>query len=214
MARYPVTVGQFRSFVAASDYVPAEASSLEGPSNLSVTSITWHDAMAYCLWLGEQLQELAGRMEEQGGPWPNLAAGRLRVSLPSEAEWEKAARGRDGRIYPWGSEADANRANSAETGLFEASAVGGFRGGASLYGCEEMSGNVWEWTRSSYQPYPYEAADGRESLEESAQIFRVVRGGAFGSISWRVRCAFRDGNHPGGRSGRLGFRVVLSPFLL
>jgi formylglycine-generating enzyme required for sulfatase activity len=223
MARYPVTVGQFRSFVAESGHEPAEARSLEGPANHPVTQVSWHDALAYCRWLGERLREWAeGLGEEGGGPWPDLAAGRLRVSLPSEAEWEKAARGTDGRIYPWGSKADPNRANFDEAGLFEPSAVGGFPGGASPYGCEEMSGNVWEWTRSLWgedirKPrfaYPYVVKDGREDLKASSQVLRVLRGGAFYFTTWDVRCAYRDWFAPGDRFDSVGFRVVLSPFPL
>ncbi|HEV7509444.1 MAG TPA: SUMF1/EgtB/PvdO family nonheme iron enzyme [Thermoanaerobaculia bacterium] len=214
MARFPVMVGQFRSFVAASDYVPAEASSLEGPANLPVSSVTWHDALAYCRWLTERLRDLAGQMPEQGGPWADVMAGRLRVSLASEAEWEKAARGTDGRIYPWGSEADPNRSNYDAVGLFEASAVGAFSGGRSLFGCEEMSGNVWEWTRSEKGPYPYKAEDGRESLEISAKSLRVLRGGAFDDPAGGVRCAYRNWDFPDYRGVSLGFRVVLSPFPL
>lgn len=222
MARFPVTIGQFRSFVAERGYSPVEASSLEGSANHPVAFVSWHDAMAYSRWLEERLRGLAVRMEKPTGPWAALASGKLRVSLPSEAEWEKAARGTDGRLYPWGSEADPNRSNCGDTGLLEASAVGGFSGGASPYGCEEMSGNVWEWTRSLrgedvMKPefsYPYAAGDGREDLEASSQVLRVLRGGAFYGASRLVRCAYRDWSLPDFRSGNIGFRVVLSPFPL
>jgi formylglycine-generating enzyme required for sulfatase activity len=222
IARYPVTIEQFRTFVRESGHVPADAGSLEGPANHPAATVTWYDAVAYCCWLGERLREFAGRLAEQGGPWRDLAAGRLCVSLPSEAEWEKAARGKDGWIYPWGSEADPNRANFGGTGLYEPSTVGGFAGGASPFGCEEMSGNVWEWTRSLWgkdvmKPqfaYPYAAGDGREDVEASEQILRVVRGGAFHDSSWDVRCAYRSWHYPDPRYDDIGFRVVLSPFPL
>ena len=82
IGRCPVTVAQFQVFVEASGYHPADASSLAEPDDHPVTVVTWHDGLAYCRWLSERAAML--------------------VTLPSEAEWEKAARGRDGRLYPWG----------------------------------------------------------------------------------------------------------------
>lgn len=218
MARYPVTVGQFRTFVEASGYPVEDVDSLEGAANQPVVNVSWEEAMAYCGWLNERLREVA--LERQGGgedasaPWADLAAERLRVSLPSEAEWEKAARGTDGRTYPWGRKADPNRANYDETGLLDRSIVGCFPGGASVYGCEEMSGNVWEWTRSAYRGYPYVSGEGRENAAVSPQVLRVLRGGAFDDSSRSVRCAYRIRLGPDDGLVFIGFRVVLSPFPL
>jgi formylglycine-generating enzyme required for sulfatase activity len=218
VARYPVTVGQVRAFVEASGHAVEDARSLEGAANQPVGYVSWREAVAYCGWLDERLREVSLDRQESGerasALWAGLAAGRLRASLLSEAEWEKAARGADGRIYPWGREADPNRANFGDTGLLERSTVGCFPGGASVYGCEEMSGNVWEWTRSAYRGYPYVSGDGREDAAVSPQVLRVLRGGAFPDSSRRVRCAYRRGGDPVYRSGLIGFRVVLSPFPL
>ncbi|HZF10799.1 MAG TPA: SUMF1/EgtB/PvdO family nonheme iron enzyme [Thermoanaerobaculia bacterium] len=220
IARYPVTLAQFRAFVEASGYEPADPCSLKGLANHPVVRVTWYDAIAYCRWLAERLRELAQeRKVGEGGLWAALAADELRVCLPSEAEWEKAARGSDGRLYPWGNEADPNRANYAETGLLRTSAVGSFVGGSSPNACEDMGGNVEEWTRSVFGElggpafgYPYVAEDGRENIEASSQHMRVVRSGMFAFISRSIRCARRNWINPTYRLDFTGFRVVLSPF--
>jgi formylglycine-generating enzyme required for sulfatase activity len=228
LGRYPVTVGQFSAFVEASGHEPADPRCLEGLANHPVVHVTWYEALAYCRWLGERLAELAAERRGEGAPvsdearfWSALAAGRLRATLPSEAEWEKAARGTDGRRYPWGEEADPERANYGDTGLGAPSAVGCFESGASPYGCEEMAGNVWEWTRTLWGKewlgmpewsYPYDPQDGREDVNASSEVARVLRGGAFYGVPGFVRCASRGGFSPDGRSDLVGFRVVLSPF--
>ncbi|MGD2178679.1 MAG: SUMF1/EgtB/PvdO family nonheme iron enzyme, partial [Anaerolineae bacterium] len=175
-ARYPVTVAQFRAFVESSGYEPRDQDSLRGVDNHPVVRVTWYDALEYGNWLTERLRAWEGT--------PEPLATLLRqegwiVTLPSEAEWEKAARGPDGREFPWGNEADPNQANYGDTGIDTTSAVGCFPGGASPYGVEDLSGNVWEWTRSRYEGYPYDPEDGRENLEGGRDAPRVLRGGAF-----------------------------------
>jgi len=135
-----------------------------------------------------------------------------RITLPSEAEWEKAARGaNDALIFPWGNEFDAKRCNVNESGFGGTTPVGIFPNGASPYGCLDMAGNVWEWTRSLYDfGYPYLPNDPkREDLRAGDEIRRVVRGGSWGLIQDYARCAVRDGNQPGNRDYYGGFRVVL-----
>jgi formylglycine-generating enzyme required for sulfatase activity len=176
--------------------------------NHPVVGVCWYEAVAYTRWLTERLRT-CGRL-------PNG----WEVRLPSEAEWEKAARGSaDARPYPWVGEASAECANYVDTGIGTTNAVGCFLRGASPYGVEDLSGNVWEWTRSLWgkdvmKPefeYPYRSDDGRESGDADDEVLRVVRGGSFGHASGACRCAYRDGNGPYSRVDNVGFRVLASP---
>ncbi|MCC7116917.1 MAG: SUMF1/EgtB/PvdO family nonheme iron enzyme [Anaerolineales bacterium] len=200
IAKYPVTVQEYQSFVNESGYKTSDGRSLRGISNHPVVNVTWKDALAFARWHG--------------------------VTLPSEAEWEKAARGTDGRIYPWGNTWQSGLANTYEywdesqtlwgrwlrrkKGNFSTTPVGSFPKGNSPYGCSDMAGNVWEWTRSISKKYPYDANDGRE--DESVSARRALRGGSFNNLQRLARCASRlelivvlDDD--------FGFRVCASPFL-
>ena len=235
ISKYPVTNAQFTAFVQAGGYGerhywteaaqkevwskgqvkawndddPREGSYDFGdPFNLPnhpVVGVTWYEAVAFCLWLTEQLR----RSEELGDG--------EEITLPIESQWEKAARGglppagggdRGGaRIYPWGNDPDPNRANYDDTGIGTTSAVGCFPGGASPYGVEDLSGNVWEWCRTKWED-GYK--DYRDDNDLEGKALRVLRGGAFGNQAGFVRCAFRRGSIPGFRRGRGGFRVIVA----
>jgi formylglycine-generating enzyme required for sulfatase activity len=226
IAKYPVTVAQWRAFVEASGYRDFDQDALHDPDNRPVHWLTWHDALAYCNWLDGVLKAQASKIEPQDEAarafWGALASGKYRVTLPSEAEWEKAARGPiyiqqskiNNRKYPWGNTFDPNKANTDETGIGTTTAVGCFPGGESPYGCLDMSGNVWEWTRTIWDDkfgYPYNRNDGREDLQRK-DARRVLRGGSFILDAGGARCAFRDGLNPDNWGRLFGFRVVVSPF--
>ncbi len=214
LSRYPVTVAQFRVFVEESGRRPEHEESLQGVPNHPVVHVTWYDALAYCEWLTERLRAWPHTPE----PLASLIKQKAwRIILPSEAEWEKAARGADGRIYPWNDKIDRSRANYDKTNINSTSAMGCFPLGASPYGCEDMSGNVREWTRSLRGDYPYPEAQekrrAREELSASQDSARVLRGGAFPSDDGGVRCAYRDYSDPDCRNYDLGFRVAALPLL-
>ena len=202
IGRYEVTVSQFQAFVEATGF-QADEQTLVGSPDHPVAFVSWPDALAYSRWLQRTLLDWSGTPAELREA---LESG-WRISLPSEAEWEKAARGLDGRIFPWGNEPTPALANFAGS----AAAPVGSRGCPECaFGLVDMSGNVWEWTRSPYQPYPYTEANDREDLEVDA--LWVMRGGGFGDTEQNVRTAVRGAADPGVRRDFIGFRLVLSRF--
>jgi len=221
MAKYPVTVAQFRAFVEATNY-SFKYWQHNPVATRPIVSVTWYDALEYTKWLDGKLRHHAEKQIAVGNKhplWQGLAEGKLHLTLPSEAEWEKAARGSprllgeglggEVGIYPWGDEFDPAKANTRETQLGDPSVVGCFPAGASPYGLLDMSGNVWEWTRSLYgNEYPYIPNDGREDLQSKEA--RILRGGSFYDASWGARCSFRLRLFPVDWRRYYGFRVVVS----
>ena len=202
VGRYEVTVAQFAAFVEEAGY-GADDEAFQGPPDHPVAAVTWTDALAYARWLDRTLREWPQTPPELG----QLLRDGWRISLPTEAEWEKAARGSDGRIYPWGSEPRRDRANYQGRST---APVGAFECPECPFGLHDMSGNVWELTRSPYQAYPYDESDDREGLD--ADALWVMRGGAFNDTERNIRTTIRGGADPGVRRPFIGFRLAISPF--
>jgi formylglycine-generating enzyme required for sulfatase activity len=155
-----------------------------------VVGITWFEARAYCAWLSE----VTGKA----------------YRLPSEAEWEAAARGQaegNPHKYPWGDEWDKEKANTIEGRVMKPSPVGAYSaaGAVGLFGAEDQAGNVYDWTSSLFLPYPYDAE--KSELEE-ADAERVARGGSWNNNHRNARCAYRFRDIPDVFGSYVGFRLV------
>ncbi|MGB5061143.1 MAG: SUMF1/EgtB/PvdO family nonheme iron enzyme, partial [Candidatus Promineifilaceae bacterium] len=221
IGRYPVTNAQFQMFVDDGGYMPkwqncwtAEGWQWCGENghtriyelrggfigaNQPVLSVSWYEAVAYSRWLAAKT----------GNPY----------RLPTEAEWERAARHTDGRTYPWGETWQDGIANTKEAELGGTTAVGVFPGDTAVCGALDMGGNVWEWCQTrrrdekgnSY-PLPYRHDDGREELAGGNDIWRETRGGVYAGEKKWSRCSARFGYSPDFDLGHYGFRLALSPF--
>jgi formylglycine-generating enzyme required for sulfatase activity len=155
--KYEVSVGQFRKFCSATGRTMPDQPSWNQGDNYPVVNVTWEDAKAYCVWAG--------------------------LKLPTEAEWEKAARGTDGRKYPWGNTWDPSKCNNGESnspdGYEKTAPVGSFPQGASPYGVMDMAGNVWEWCADWYDKNYYQDSPSRNPTGVSSGSYRVLRAGSW-----------------------------------
>jgi formylglycine-generating enzyme required for sulfatase activity len=200
IGRYPATQAQYARFVQAKDHrVPFYEADWTRPYNWDpeakgpprdrsdhpVVLVSWDDAVAFCRWAG--------------------------LRLPTEAEWEKAARGTDERIYPWGNTWDPGRCNSHEGKKGGTTPVGAFSPeGDSPYGCADIAGNAWEWCADRYDEAFYASSPERNPLGPAAGETRVQRGGSWNYVSSYQRAANRGWNYPDTRENCLGFRCGLS----
>jgi formylglycine-generating enzyme required for sulfatase activity len=200
IARYPITNGQWRAFLDAPDGYRNDRwwAGLDDPDrtpaqprwdlpNQPREMVSWHEAMAFCAWLGERLG--------------------LAVTLPTELQWERAARGTAGREYPWGDGYRPGHANIDETWekggphhLGQTTAVGIYPQGASPEGVLDLSGNVWELCLNEY--------DSPQRTQRGGTATRVVRGGSWDYDLSFARAAYRVHSLPLYRFDNLGFRLV------
>ncbi len=166
-----VTNSEYKKFVDATKHKAPEywkgGKIPVGKEEHPVVEVSWHDAVAYCKWAGKR--------------------------LPKEDEWEKAARGIDGRVYPYGNEFDVRKCNTSESKIGSTTKAGSYPEGKSPYGCLDMAGNVWEWTDSWYD----EEKEGR-----------VLRGGSWGYDQVHARCSYRSYVNPDIRNDYVGFRCA------
>lgn len=195
---HEVSNARFAEFVEATGYVteaerdPAAVRSWRRPgadglapsAAHPVVHATWEDAHAYCAWRGRR--------------------------LPTEAEWEKAARGGDDRQWPWGGTLDATRANGwGDADPYPTtSPVGAFPAGASPYGVLDLAGNVWEWCADWYDPDAYIIAAQRDPQGPSTGKLRVARGGSWTNPITVLRTSNRHAVHPSDSGPNLGFRCA------
>lgn len=193
IAHSPVTNAEYYTFIWDSGHrIPRAWTGYSFPPGMDdhpVVGVSKTDADAYINWLNEKLE--------------------MEFRLPTEAEWEHAARGEDGRIFPWGNTFDPWRCNTAESVKKGTTPVGSYSpGGDSVYGIADMVGNVWEWTQSLFMPYPYRPNTNREEIKPSGRY--VVRGGAWYYSRKLARCAVREGVLPDHLSPSIGFRLARS----
>jgi formylglycine-generating enzyme required for sulfatase activity len=199
IGKYPITNEQYTAFVKATGhetpYHWQEGWMPRGKEKHPVVHISWYDAIAFCEWLSNETGQL--------------------FRLPTEAEWEKGARGSDGRIYPWGNGWDKSQANTGEVGQGTTTPVGLYSpAGDSPYGLADMAGNVWEWCATKggkFYPYNMREDEWAKDYRKGADA-RVLRGGSWRSKRNFARCAKRNRDNPDVRNFYGGFRVV-SPIL-
>jgi formylglycine-generating enzyme required for sulfatase activity len=218
--KYPVTNEQYHRFVQATGcrtplFWP-DGCFPEGNANHPVVGVSYYDALAFCAWAGQ----VTG----------------LPIRLPTEPEWEKAARGPEMRVFTWGDQWEDGLCNSSEAKLQETTPIGQFSPqGDSPYGVSDMGGNVQEWCSSLFGPYPYDPTDGREEHVYDLQVDdllpklldtgctmliesneasigkSVIRGGSWRESKHQARCAYRSWAAPMHRSLDTGFRCVYEP---
>jgi formylglycine-generating enzyme required for sulfatase activity len=210
IGKYPVTNEEYKAFIADNGYKNEVFWTSEGWQWREEESIFaplyWHERK----WNGPNFPVVGGSWYEASAyaEWLSQTTG-VKYALPTEAQWEKAARGSKGLEYPWGNKFDKNKCNSYEGGLGRTSPVGTFPIGVSPYGCMDMAGNVWEWCSDWYGEDYYKKSPAKNPKGPSNGSGRVIRGGGWDGGDWYCRAAYRLwAIHPARRDNDLGFRLV------
>lgn len=206
MSKYPTTVEQFVNFLnITQNYELARSSMIEkdrngrmharrGYEDYPITGVSWETANMYCKWLSNVIHR--------------------NVVLPSEAEWEKAARGEDSRIWPWGNVFDENKCNSNESKKQGLCSVYEYEEGQSPYGIMHLAGNVWEWCQDYWHPYSQNDMILINPINLKPSSHKVVKGGSAYCTKEIVRIACRDWtNSINQGGGDDGFRVIIRSFI-
>jgi formylglycine-generating enzyme required for sulfatase activity len=191
IGKYLVTNRQYQAFLHSTGYSHWEHGTvLANKDNHPVVSISWRDALAFCQWVS------------------TLA--HLKIRLPSEAEWEKAARGTDGRTYPWGNQRPDNNLLNYNRAVGDTTQVGAYPAGVSPYGALDMAGNAWEWVNDIYDLHYYASSPASNPPGPASGEYRVLRGGAWSSTQRNVRSVNRLSSLPTDAGTASGFRCARS----
>ena len=198
IGKYPITNREYQEFVKSINHPPPHSWNgnqfPSGRGDHPIVNVSWDNAIAYCSWLSEKTNKI--------------------YHLPTEAEWEKAARGTDGFMWSWGNEFDQNKANTKELNIKDTTEVGQFSPqGDFPYGCADMIGNVWEWcndwfSHNEYKKRSDQVVKNPKGPQEGSQ--RVLHGGSFNRAYGDSRAASRRANDPLSVGEAKGFRVALS----
>ena len=188
ISRFPVTNGDYMPFLAPGTVTVPESIQKREPADHPVWGVSYEDCYRFGQWVGRKLG--------------------CKCRLPSESEWEYAARGTESREYPFGPEFDASKCNTFESGIGHTTPVDRYADYPSGFGICDMAGNVEEWTSSDYRPYPGGPYIADDLAEECGATYKVLRGGSFARGGDLARCARRHGPHPGAAFRYRGFRLV------
>ncbi len=195
IGKYPITNKQYQVFVKETNRRPPVGWNNndfpKAKADHPVVNVSWYDAKAFCKWLSEKTMK--------------------KIGLPIEAQWEKAARGTDGRIYPWGNQAPDSILANYDSNVGDTAEVGSYPAGASPYGALDMAGNVWEWVADWYSGSYYSQSPANDPSGPVSGNERSLRGGSWGGNGYYIRSAYRRRDYPLASNNLIGFRCSLFP---